>query len=57
MNEVLTRKLGLPISLSVLYALVCREVKISIDMIGMVCPTLTCFVHTPTLCDIEGVGL
>ena len=36
MDELLVRRLGLPISLSVLYALVCREVQIPIEMIGMV---------------------
>ena len=36
MDELLARRLGLPISLSVLYALVCREVQIPIEMIGMV---------------------
>lgn len=36
LDEVVSRKLGLPITLSVLYAVVCREVNIPIDMIGMV---------------------
>ena len=38
MDEVLSRRLGLPITLSVLYAVVCRSVDIPIEMIGMVCP-------------------
>lgn len=36
MDEVLRRRLGLPISLSVLYAVVCRDLQVPVEMIGMV---------------------
>ena len=36
LDIVLKRKLGLPISLSVLYAVVCRELRVPVELVGMV---------------------
>ena len=36
LDTVLRRKLGLPITLSVLYAVVCRELRVPVELVGMV---------------------